>query len=108
MTQFELRNSAILAAQYAQRLSNKNKNIENNIDNLSKEYMIKFIADTFVAHRKAALLTQAEMSQIYLIPKRTIENWEAGTRLPPPYVILLVLKALRERVPIDNDLIKNI
>lgn len=32
-------------------------------------------------------LTQQAMSDLLHIPKRTIENWEAGSREPPQYVI---------------------
>lgn len=35
-------------------------------------------------------MTQAAFCERYDIPKRTWENWEAGTRTPPPYVIRLL------------------
>jgi len=41
-------------------------------------------------------LTQQQMSDLMLIPKRTIENWETGYRQCPPYVERLVIKELRE------------
>lgn len=46
--------------------------------------------------RLAAGLTQKAMSDQLEIPKRTIEEWEAGRRKCPPYVERLVLKELRE------------
>ena len=44
--------------------------------------------------RKAAGLTQKEMSEIMLIPKRTIEEWERGGREAPSYVQRFVLNEL--------------
>ncbi|MBR3868989.1 MAG: helix-turn-helix transcriptional regulator [Clostridia bacterium] len=46
--------------------------------------------------RLAAGLTQQAMSDQLEIPKRTIEEWEAGRRKCPPYVERLVLKELKE------------
>ena len=45
--------------------------------------------------RKAAGLSQAEMSSMFEIPKRTIENWESGTRTAPEYVERLIVEKLR-------------
>lgn len=45
--------------------------------------------------RKAAELTQQRMADLMLIPKRSIENWEAGERTPPPYVQRFVLNELQ-------------
>lgn len=44
--------------------------------------------------RIAAGLTQKQMSDMFKIPKRTIENWESGQRTPPEYVKLLVIDKL--------------
>ena len=46
--------------------------------------------------RLAAGLTQQAMSELLEIPKRTIEDWEAGRRKCPSYVERLVLKELKE------------
>ncbi len=40
--------------------------------------------------RKIAGLTQKELSELTKIPKRTIENWESGKRVPPDWVLLLI------------------
>lgn len=45
--------------------------------------------------RKKAGLSQARMSEILKIPKRTIENWETGERKPPEYVKRLVINELK-------------
>ena len=45
--------------------------------------------------RIAAGLTQQEMSERLGIPKRTIENWEQGNRVPPDYVERLVVEKLQ-------------
>lgn len=44
--------------------------------------------------RKAANLSQAKMSDLLEIPRRTIENWETGKRVPPAYVERLVINEL--------------
>ena len=46
--------------------------------------------------RLNAGLTQQQMSDLMLIPKRTIEDWENNRRKCPPYVERLVIKELRE------------
>lgn len=46
--------------------------------------------------RKAAGLSQQGMSDRMLIPKRTIEKWETGERIPPHYVQRFVLNELQE------------
>ena len=50
----------------------------------------------FKVARLAAKLTQQEMSERMLIPKRTIEDWENDRRNPPPYVKRFVLNELAE------------
>ncbi len=44
--------------------------------------------------RKAASLTQEEMSKLFGIPKRTIESWEMGERKPAKYVEALLVEKL--------------
>lgn len=46
--------------------------------------------------RIKARLTQQQMSSMLGIPKRTIENWEAGTRRCPGYVEKLIIEKLEE------------
>ncbi|MBE6843088.1 MAG: helix-turn-helix domain-containing protein [Ruminococcus sp.] len=45
--------------------------------------------------RKAADMTQRAFSEYLNIPKRTIEEWEAERRTPPPYVVELIEYKLR-------------
>lgn len=45
--------------------------------------------------RKAAGLTQQGMADWMEIPFRTIQQWEGGQRMPPPYVQRLVLNELQ-------------
>ena len=52
--------------------------------------------------RLSAGLTQAKMSEVFEIPKRTIENWETGKRNPPAYVEKLVIREL-ERIATENN-----
>ncbi len=45
--------------------------------------------------RLAAGLTQAKMSELLEIPKRTIESWEEGSRSCPLYVQKLIINELK-------------
>ena len=40
--------------------------------------------------RELSGLTQKEFSDKYRIPKRTLENWEQGSRQPPEYILYLL------------------
>lgn len=44
--------------------------------------------------REAAGLSRAEMSRVFEIPVRTLENWDAGKNTPPPYVEKLIIEKL--------------
>jgi len=44
--------------------------------------------------RTKAGLTQQQMSDVFEIPRRTIQNWEEGKRTPPGYVEKLILEKL--------------
>lgn len=44
--------------------------------------------------RKSSGMTQGAFAQKFLIPKRTIENWEENVNTPPEYVKILIAKAL--------------
>ena len=44
--------------------------------------------------RQVVGITQRKLSEILEIPLRTIENWEAGVRTPPPYVEKLIVEKL--------------
>ena len=41
-------------------------------------------------------LTQERFCEVYGIPKRTLENWEQGSRKPPEYVIALLERAVEQ------------
>lgn len=53
-------------------------------------------AEQLKTARKAAGLTQTSMAQITLIPMRTIQQWEAGDRIPPEYLQIYVLNHLEQ------------
>lgn len=44
--------------------------------------------------RIAAGISRAEMSRRFEIPVRTLENWEAGTRIPPAWAEKLIIEKL--------------
>ena len=41
-------------------------------------------------------LTQERFCEVYGIPKRTLENWEQGSRKPPEYVVALLERAVEQ------------
>ena len=41
-------------------------------------------------------LTQAEFGKRYHIPKRSVENWEGGTRKPSGTILYLLERAVKE------------
>ena len=41
-------------------------------------------------------LSQARFAEAYGIPKRSIENWESGSRKAPDYLIRLLARAIKE------------
>ena len=55
------------------------------------------------AARKAARLTQKQMSEQLNIPKRTIEDWDSGKRRPPSWVEALLLEKLQSMIPDGED-----
>ncbi len=53
--------------------------------------------------REAAGLTQQQMSELLKIPKRTIESWDSGKRVPPEYVERLVIAELKRKSDCQCD-----
>ena len=58
------------------------------------------------ALRKSAQLTQKALSELLNIPKRTIENWEAGVNEPPAYLVELIEYFLKNENYIKMEDIK--
>lgn len=48
--------------------------------------------------RKIIGLSQAKFSEQFGIPKRTLQDWESGSRKPPQYVMSLLESAILEKV----------
>ena len=51
-------------------------------------------ADALKQARAATGMSQQGMADRMLIPKRTIQSWELGERVPPPYLCRFVLNEL--------------
>ena len=49
-------------------------------------------SERFKAARKAAGLTQRACAEKYGIPRRTIEAWETGERIPPDDIQFFILE----------------
>lgn len=45
--------------------------------------------------RKAAGMTQKAFAEYFGIPRRTVEDWEADKRTPPPYLLDLMMYKLK-------------
>lgn len=56
----------------------------------------KIFSERFKEARKETGLSLAKLGERMLIPRRTLENWESGERVPPPYVQRFVLNELEE------------
>lgn len=56
----------------------------------SNETRMSYLVKTIKEIRKNAGLTQKQLSELTGIPKRTIENWEIGSRTPPDWVLVLL------------------
>ena len=54
-----------------------------------------YFAERLKEARKASKLTQQGLAYLLEIPRRTIQDWEAGKMVPPPYVQRLVLKEIK-------------
>lgn len=67
------------------------------LDKLIEEFNAKQVEKpTFAELRTLSGMTQAQFSEHFNIPKRTIENWESGVRTPPDYVLELIEYNLRK------------
>ena len=42
-------------------------------------------------------MTQAQLSERFYIPRRTVEDWARGLRTPPDYVRLMIMRELKSR-----------
>lgn len=51
---------------------------------------MKTSAEKIKEMRALTGLSQRKFAEMYDIPVRTLENWEAGTRVPPEYVLKLL------------------
>ena len=56
-------------------------------ENLSLALRVKGI-------RSRTGLSQKRFAEEYKIPKRTLESWESGERVPPAYVVSLLEKVV--------------
>ena len=57
------------------------------VDNIEPKEAIKVI-------RRATDLTQKAFAEKYGIPVRTLENWERGVNVPPPYLVGLLWRVV--------------
>lgn len=46
-------------------------------------------------------LSQTELSKRFGIPLRTVQNWHGGVRIPPPYVVDMIERILKNETPKD-------
>lgn len=48
-------------------------------------------------------ISRAEFSRRYDIPVRTLENWDAGLRTPPKWLLKLLERVVREDAEATNN-----
>ena len=60
----------------------------------SEDTPVPAISELLLYYRRSLRYTQAALSELLQIPKRSIENWETGKSTPPPYVTRLIWFAL--------------
>lgn len=48
--------------------------------------------------REAKGISRAELSRALGIPKRTLENWDAGTRKPPDWLVKLIVEKIERGI----------
>lgn len=63
--------------------------------------------------RETSGMSRAEFSRVYGIPLRTLENWEAGTRKCPDYLLNLIKRSAAEDSNVniscyDKDMLKEL
>lgn len=70
------------------------------------ETYLNFSADSGIkeARIEAGITSRAEMSRIFEIPIRTLENWESGIRIPPHWAEKLIIEKL-ERIKNGQDIV---
>ena len=56
-------------------------------------------AEQIRAVRHSTGLSQAAFSNAYEIPRRTLQDWEAGRRIPPVYVLKMLDLIVRSYPP---------
>ena len=44
-------------------------------------------------------LSQTELAKRFGIPLRTVQNWHSGVRIPPPYVVDMIERILKNETP---------
>lgn len=65
---------------------------------IDKDDGTSFWQATFNILRKMLGVTQNDMVNLMRIPRRTVQDWEAGQREPPPYVQDLVAEKMRKYI----------
>lgn len=66
--------------------------------------MSKNETNSFKELRRRSRMTQKEFAEYFKIPKRTIENWEAGVNKCPLYLLeLMEYKLIREDITKERN-----
>jgi len=53
--------------------------------------------------RKLTGLSAQKFGDKYDIPLRTIQNWEGGVNTPPPYLVKLLERVVKEDIEADTE-----
>lgn len=60
-----------------------------------KEYVLPDIVNEIIEWRHNAGMSQVAMAKYFGMPRRTVESWEMGERVPPEWVARLVIAELK-------------
>ena len=85
---------AIQNSELSPERDNGRINFMNDDGEIVQQYYNFTVESPIKAARMEAGLSRAEMSRRFEIPIRTLENWEAGTRVPPVWAEKLIIEKL--------------
>lgn len=87
---------AIQNSELSPERDNGRINFMNDDGEIVQQYYNFTVDSPIKAARMEAGLSRAEMSRRFEIPIRTLENWEAGTRVPPVWAEKLIIEKLED------------
>lgn len=69
---------------------------DGSVEKIDTEFVDYEVMSTIADIRKISGLDKAKFARKYSIPYRTLQDWEAGIRNPPSYVLGLLERVVKE------------